>query len=85
MSDNLAHIISQTGIMGFTKSGAPFVSAARRNLKFFIQREKLTICRQVGPIIDPSTKEPLQGQYIAAGYTGHGMPRAFAWCVQRVP
>lgn len=24
---------------------------------------------------------PIEGQYIAAGYSGHGMPRAFAWFV----
>lgn len=23
--------------------------------------------------------DEFEGQYIAAGYTGHGMPRAFAW------
>ncbi|KAH7923698.1 FAD dependent oxidoreductase [Leucogyrophana mollusca] len=33
----------------------------------------------VGPVIDPSdnASEKYKGQYIAAGYTGHGMPRAF--------
>ena len=24
---------------------------------------------------------PYEGQYIAAGFTGHGMPRAFGWFV----
>jgi hypothetical protein len=36
---------------------------------------------KVGPVIDKSdldTKK-LQGQFIAAGYTGHGMTRAYAW------
>ncbi|KAI0351289.1 FAD dependent oxidoreductase [Trametes cingulata] len=50
-----------TGIMGFTKTGDPFV----------------------GPVLDPA--DPAsgvhEGQYIAAGYTGHGMPRAYSWCV----
>ncbi|KAI6032375.1 hypothetical protein BKA83DRAFT_682572 [Pisolithus microcarpus] len=37
----------------------------------------------VGPVFNFSTgqKEDYEGQYIAAGYTGHGMPRAFAWFV----
>ena len=35
----------------------------------------------VGPVIDPSAehKDTYKGQYISAGYTGHGMPRAYAW------
>ncbi|KDR71753.1 hypothetical protein GALMADRAFT_253501 [Galerina marginata CBS 339.88] len=52
-----------TGIMGFTKGGDPFV----------------------GPVVPPSSFEEgathesnYEGQYIAAGYTGHGMPRAYA-------
>lgn len=34
----------------------------------------------VGPVVDLSTGDDtdFKGQYIAAGYTGHGMPRAFA-------
>ncbi|KII83380.1 hypothetical protein PLICRDRAFT_47270 [Plicaturopsis crispa FD-325 SS-3] len=33
----------------------------------------------VGPVLDASGNEaPYEGQFIAAGYTGHGMPRAFA-------
>lgn len=38
---------------------------------------------QVGPVIDPSNPEPKTyvGQYITAGFSGHGMPRAFAWYV----
>ena len=37
----------------------------------------------VGPVYDLSSsiKEELVGQYISAGYTGHGMPRAFGWSV----
>ncbi|OCH86540.1 FAD dependent oxidoreductase [Obba rivulosa] len=53
-----------TGIMGFTKSGDPFV----------------------GPVIDSSDPESARahkGQYISAGYSGHGMPRAFA-CAEAV-
>ncbi|EMD39375.1 hypothetical protein CERSUDRAFT_82107 [Gelatoporia subvermispora B] len=56
--------IEWTGIMGFTKSGDPFV----------------------GPVVDPSVPESAQtykGQYISAGYSGHGMPRAFA-CAEAV-
>jgi len=47
---------SQTGIMGFTQTGSPFV----------------------GPVGEQS-----KGQYISAGYTGHGMPRAYA-CAEAV-
>lgn len=28
-----------------------------------------------------SDVDQYKGQFIAAGYTGHGMPRAFAWLV----
>ncbi|KAG6856519.1 hypothetical protein H0H87_003607 [Tephrocybe sp. NHM501043] len=47
----------QTGIMGYTKIGDPFV----------------------GPVIGYNGAEQFKGQYISAGYTGHGMTRAFAW------
>jgi hypothetical protein len=32
----------------------------------------------VGPVLDASNHE-LAGQWISAGYSGHGMPRAFSW------
>jgi glycine/D-amino acid oxidase-like deaminating enzyme len=48
-----------TGVMGFTKTGDPFV----------------------GPVA-PFTKEN-EGQFIAAGYHGHGMPRTFA-CAEAI-
>ncbi|KAJ8463673.1 hypothetical protein ONZ45_g17496 [Pleurotus djamor] len=33
----------------------------------------------VGPVLNPNgAKDEFVGQYLAAGYTGHGMPRAFA-------
>lgn len=39
--------------------------------------------RQVGPVEDliiaDIQKDQYKGQYIAAGYTGHGMPRSFGW------
>ncbi|KIM44357.1 hypothetical protein M413DRAFT_379691 [Hebeloma cylindrosporum] len=57
-----------TGIMGFTKTGAPFV----------------------GPVSPLASAQDLagnldyyEGHYIAAGYTGHGMPRAYA-CAEAV-
>ncbi|EIW59961.1 FAD dependent oxidoreductase [Trametes versicolor FP-101664 SS1] len=50
-----------TGIMGYTKTGDPFV----------------------GPVIDPAHPDAHKGQYISAGYTGHGMPRAFS-CAEAV-
>ncbi|KAG9224333.1 hypothetical protein CCMSSC00406_0004832 [Pleurotus cornucopiae] len=38
----------------------------------------------VGPVLRPSgDNDEFDGQYIAAGYTGHGMPRAFA-CAEAV-
>ena len=42
----------------------------------------------MGPVTDGITStrvEEYEGQYIAAGYTGHGMPRAYAWCVSCIP
>ncbi|CAL1713984.1 unnamed protein product [Somion occarium] len=51
--------IEWTGIMGFTRSGDPFV----------------------GPVVDhnnSSNNTAYEGQYVSAGYTGHGMPRAYA-------
>jgi hypothetical protein len=37
----------------------------------------------VGPVADLLAanlqRDLYKGQYIAAGYTGHGMPRAFGW------
>jgi hypothetical protein len=36
----------------------------------------------VGPVLDKAQDlSRYEGQYICGGYTGHGMPRAFAWCV----
>ena len=34
----------------------------------------------VGPVVD-STQSNIDyaGQFVSAGYTGHGMPRAFGW------
>ena len=34
---------------------------------------------QVGPVVDPEDPDKWTGQYISAGYTGHGMPRTYAW------
>ncbi|KAI0765583.1 FAD dependent oxidoreductase [Trametes elegans] len=50
-----------TGIMGFTKTGDPFV----------------------GPVLDRAQPGLYAGQYIAAGFSGHGMPRAFS-CAEAV-
>ncbi|TBU39321.1 FAD dependent oxidoreductase [Dichomitus squalens] len=52
-----------TGIMGYTKTGDPFV----------------------GPVLNPATgsSDLFKGQYISAGYTGHGMPRAYG-CAEAV-
>ncbi|CDO74745.1 hypothetical protein BN946_scf184411.g2 [Trametes cinnabarina] len=35
----------------------------------------------VGPVIDPANPDAYKGQYISAGFTGHGMPRTFSWSV----
>ncbi|KAK0463925.1 FAD dependent oxidoreductase-domain-containing protein [Desarmillaria tabescens] len=37
----------------------------------------------VGPVIDSSNPKGYEGQYISAGYTGHGMPRAYA-CAEAI-
>jgi len=53
-----------TGIMGYTKTGDPFV----------------------GPVLPLSKgvdEKEYEGHYISAGYTGHGMPRAFG-CAEAV-
>lgn len=76
-----ANQIRQTGIMGFTMSGDPLVSHTSSSR--MAPNYKWPII-QVGPVIDPSGNSPrtrLAGQYISAGYSGHGMPRAFAWSV----
>ncbi|CAA7269407.1 unnamed protein product [Cyclocybe aegerita] len=56
-----------TGIMGFTNTGEPFVGPV----------QPLAYSSNL------SVKNPYEGQYIAAGFTGHGMTRAFA-CVEAV-
>jgi len=52
-----------TGILGFTKTGVPFV----------------------GPVLDPTDpgNKAFEGQFISAGFHGHGMPRTYA-CVEAV-
>ncbi|KAH9475491.1 hypothetical protein JR316_0012602 [Psilocybe cubensis] len=57
-----------SGIMAFTKSGDPFVGPVQP-----IQTAPHT----------QSIENPYAGQYISAGYSGHGMPRAYA-CAQAV-
>lgn len=65
--------------MGFTKLLDPFVRyfSSRNSSDFFV----LTVCVQVGPVLDFAalSKGEYTGQFIAAGYSGHGMPRAFSW------
>jgi hypothetical protein len=35
---------------------------------------------QVGPVLNvDGDAERYKGQFISAGYSGHGMPRAFGW------
>lgn len=31
------------------------------------------------PFVGPAPGDDLKGQFISAGFSGHGMPRAFAW------
>jgi hypothetical protein len=63
--------------MGFTKLGDPFV---RSCLILWIA---FSPSRQVGPVLDKFELGgvPYEGQYIVAGFSGHGMPRAFGWFV----
>jgi hypothetical protein len=66
--------------MGFTKLGDPFVSS-HQTLWRVDARADFWLCRaQVGPVkhLNGSEDQP-DGQFIAAGYSGHGMPRAYAW------
>lgn len=56
----------------------------RRMIHLYVDRanrifNKLTFAK-VGPV-PPSEVDNYKGQYIAAGYSGHGMPRAFSWYV----
>lgn len=66
--------------MGFTKTGDPFVSTF--HLHLYPEMFKC-VRAQVGPVVDPASpdEKAYEGQYVAAGYSGHGMPRAFAWSV----
>ncbi|CAE6471225.1 unnamed protein product [Rhizoctonia solani] len=61
-----------TGIMGFTRSGDPMASF---HCKY--ARTYSITSPQVGPVF-ASPGDQLPGHYISAGYSGHGMPRAFA-------
>ena len=68
--------------MGFTELGDPFV----RSCLIFLDHLVLKAARplsQVGPVLDKFERGgvPYEGQYIVAGFTGHGMPRAFGWFV----
>jgi len=69
--------MSQTGIMGYTAVGDPFVIPI--GICSFLH--VIEACFQVGPVVGPSTvgTAGYEGQYIAAGYRGHGMPRGYAW------
>lgn len=67
--------------MGFTELGDPFV---RSCLIFLDHRYKAThSLSQVGPVLDKFELGgvPYEGQYVVAGFSGHGMPRAFGWFV----
>lgn len=68
--------ISQTGIMGFTRLKDPFVLSSAAQVSHLF-----THWLQVGPVVGPykTDIDNFKGQYISAGYSGHGMPRAFAW------
>lgn len=61
--------------MGYTKTGDPFVSNYLFPVTNLVERPDT----QVGPVLDPTNPDAYKGQYISAGYTGHGMPRAFSW------
>lgn len=63
--------------MGYTKLKDPFV---RLFSPIQIAILFMASVLQVGPVIDKSEPdgERFKGQYISAGYSGHGMPRAFS-------
>ncbi|KAG6916229.1 hypothetical protein DXG01_007812 [Tephrocybe rancida] len=69
-----------TGIMGITKVGDPFVSLNR----LLPTLDDRFMCFKVGPVVDATQiADYYKGQYMAAGYTGHGMPRGYA-CAEAV-
>jgi hypothetical protein len=40
------------------------------------------LIKKVGPVLEEyGSSDKYKGQFIAAGYGGHGMPRTFAWFV----
>jgi hypothetical protein len=63
--------------MGYTSTGDPFVRSSLSEKKPWLKGD----ATQVGPIdkLFHEGAAEYKGQYIAAGYTGHGMPRAFGW------
>ncbi|KAF9005212.1 FAD dependent oxidoreductase [Cyathus striatus] len=61
-----------TGIMGYTKTRDPFVGPVLQGT--ISDSPNITIQKR---------KKPFEGQFIAAGYSGHGMPRAYA-CAEAV-
>ncbi|KAH7914955.1 FAD dependent oxidoreductase [Hygrophoropsis aurantiaca] len=66
-----------TGIMAFTKMGDPFVGPLA-DLLFPGEKEDPGMNETEGREKERETeRETYKGQYIAAGYSGHGMPRAF--------
>ena len=71
--------------MGFTELGDPFVRSCLYFSDHAIHGDgpALRLLPQVGPVLDKFELGgvPIEGQYIAAGYSGHGMPRAFGWFV----
>jgi hypothetical protein len=41
--------------------------------------------KKVGPVLEEhGSSDKYKGQFIAAGYGGHGMPRTFAWFVLHI-
>jgi len=52
------------GIMGFARNGVPFVGPVVENSHAAATQHNVTA-------------NPFKGQYIAAGFSGHGMSRAF--------
>ena len=69
-----------SGIMAYTATSDPFVSVGRSQTI-----AQGSFASQVGRVVDPSNPTGYKGHYVSAGYSGHGMPRAFAWCVLSRP
>ncbi len=68
--------------MGFTELGDPLVRSCLIFLSY-PSVKAIYLSSQVGPVLNKFEPGgiPYGGQYIVAGFSGHGMPRALGWFV----